>query len=74
MTDETYGRILLTMPAPQVGGLSEESTSYIMDFSVEHSHILELARSGTFDQSAISGEEFVEIVEDGPRLHGCMAA
>ena len=34
----------------------------------------ELERTGTFDPSAMSEDEFVEIVEDGLRLYNCMTA
>ena len=48
------------------------TTSCILDFAVEHPHLFEAARVGTFDPSAMSEEEFVEIVDDGLRLFNCM--
>ena len=48
------------------------TTSCILDFAVEHAHFFEAARVGTFDPSAMSQEEFVEIVEDGLRIYDCM--
>ena len=72
ITDETNGRVLVTMLSPQVGGLSEGSAICITNFAVVHSHLMELARVGAFDPSAMSEDEFVEIVEDGLRLYNCM--
>ena len=65
-------RILITMLSIQLGGLSEESGDCIKNFAVEHPHFFELTRVGTFDASATSEDEFVEIVEDGLRLYHCM--
>ena len=72
MTDETYGRILITMLSLQLGGVSEESGNCIKNFAVKHPHFFELARVGTFDPSMVSKGEFVEIVEDGLRIYNCM--
>ena len=72
MTEETYARILITKLGPQVGGLSEETSTRIKQVAAKHLHFFELARAGTYDAEAMSQDQFVEIVEDGLRLYHCM--
>ena len=72
MTEDTYARILITMLGPQVGGLSEETSTRIKQVAAKHPHFFELARAGTYDAEAMSQDQFVEIVEDGLRLYHCM--
>ena len=72
ITDNAYDRLLVAALSPQIGGLSEESGTCIVSLDVEHLHLMEAVRVGTFDPSTMDQEQFVEIVEDGLRLYSCL--
>ena len=71
-TEETLGRLSTHMLSIQLGGLTDETNSCILAFSLDHPHFFELLRVGAFDSSVMSQEEFIEIVNDGQQVLHCL--
>ena len=55
-----------------MGATSDESRACIAEFSLAHSHYVELVRAYAEHAEDLSPEDFLEIAEDGFKLFSCL--
>ena len=55
-----------------MGTTSDESRACIAEFSLAHSHYVELVRAYAEHAEDLSPEDFLEIAEDGFKLFSCL--
>ncbi len=65
-------RLFVNAYAKLTGGLSEESTACIIEFSKNYPDFMRLAQSSDFDPASMPVEELVAVANDGLRLFGCL--
>ena len=68
ITPEGYSEVFVAITASQGGGLSDESLSCVADFARAHPHYVALINPDSYDLSAMTPSDFVEIADDGLRL------
>ena len=72
LTKETLAKILVTITASLVGGLSSESADCVRAFGMEHPEYMELMAIGDFDAASTTEEQFVELAAQGLDVFECL--